>query len=85
MSAALENAVSAKDDHQDISIRRYKPLIGALIENIDLTKPLSDRKREPPWTTAKIQDFHVRLKIQMTDNGSGITLTERIIEFDQPA
>ncbi len=31
--------------HQDLTVRRYKPLVGALIENVDLTKPLSDRNK----------------------------------------
>ncbi len=42
MSVALEKgAAKAERAHQDIIIRPYKPLIGAVIENIDLTRPLS--------------------------------------------
>jgi taurine dioxygenase len=46
MSAVLERspARNAKD-HQDIRVRKYKPLIGAVIENLDLTRPLSDDNR----------------------------------------
>ena len=47
MSVALErNSAQSKHGHQDISIRPYKPLIGAVIENIDLTRPLSDQNKQ---------------------------------------
>lgn len=46
MSIALdEPAVATTEPHQDLSVRRYKPLIGAVIENVDLTRPLSERNR----------------------------------------
>lgn len=51
MSTALkDSAVAATQphldpSHQDLSVRRYKPLVGALIENVDLTRPLSDRNK----------------------------------------
>jgi taurine dioxygenase len=51
MSIALKDSAVAitqpqqDSSHQDLSVRRYKPLIGALIENVDLTKPLSDRNK----------------------------------------
>lgn len=43
MSAVLERS-SAKE-HQDLRVRKYKPLVGAVIENIDLTQPLSEDNR----------------------------------------
>jgi taurine dioxygenase len=52
MSIALKDSAAASSQphqdasHQDLSVRRYKPLVGALIENVDLTKPLSDRNRQ---------------------------------------
>ncbi|SEB21186.1 TauD/TfdA dioxygenase family protein [Paraburkholderia sartisoli] len=46
MSTVLENPVSQSGNaHQDIRVRRYKPLIGAVIENVDLSRPLSDDNR----------------------------------------
>jgi taurine dioxygenase len=51
MSIALKDSAVAitqphqDSSHQDLSVRRYKPLVGALIENVDLTKPLSDRNK----------------------------------------
>ncbi|MCK1465205.1 TauD/TfdA family dioxygenase [Bradyrhizobium sp. 2] len=47
MAIVLEKPVAeTTEPHQNLSIRRYKPLIGAVIENADLTKPLSDRNRQ---------------------------------------
>lgn len=47
MSIALEKAPIAVEGHQDIQVRPYKPLIGAVIENVDFSQPLSDaNKRE---------------------------------------
>ncbi|MGF6659299.1 taurine dioxygenase [Paraburkholderia atlantica] len=42
MSSVLEVQQPHSAAHQDIRVRRYKPLIGAVIENIDLSQPLSD-------------------------------------------
>jgi taurine dioxygenase len=42
MSTVLEVQQSQSAAHQDIRVRRYKPLIGAVIENVDLSQPLSD-------------------------------------------
>lgn len=47
MAVVLEQPVAeATKSHQNLSVRPYKPLIGAVIENVDLTKPLSDRNRQ---------------------------------------
>jgi taurine dioxygenase len=47
MSVAIEkDTAETKQAHQDLTIRLYEPLIGAVIENIDLTKPLSDQNRQ---------------------------------------
>ncbi len=52
MSIALKDSAAAisqphqESSHQDLTVRRYKPLVGALIENVDLTKPLSDRNKQ---------------------------------------
>ncbi|MDH2399889.1 TauD/TfdA family dioxygenase [Bradyrhizobium sp. SSUT18] len=47
MAVVLEQSVAeTAKSHQNLSVRPYKPLIGAVIENVDLTKPLSDRNRE---------------------------------------
>lgn len=46
VSTVLEKVVSqSTGTHQDIRIRRYKPLIGAVVENIDLSQALSDENR----------------------------------------
>ncbi|QOZ67326.1 TauD/TfdA dioxygenase family protein [Bradyrhizobium arachidis] len=45
MAVVLEKPV-AETTGQNLSIRPYKPLIGAVIENVDLAKPLSDRNRQ---------------------------------------
>ena len=46
MSTVLEQPQSHVDGHQELRVRRYKPLIGAVIENVDLSKPLSDDNRQ---------------------------------------
>lgn len=43
MSAVLERKQAT--EHQDIRVRKYKPLVGAVVENIDLSKPLSEENR----------------------------------------
>jgi taurine dioxygenase len=43
MTVALASAPQGtRDTHQDIRIHRYKPLVGAIVENADLSRPLSD-------------------------------------------
>ena len=44
MSAVLERSSTAKG-HQDLSVRKYKPLVGAVIDNVNLAEPLSDDNR----------------------------------------
>jgi taurine dioxygenase len=47
MSTVLDHPQSqAGNAHQDLRVRRYKPLIGAVIENVDLSKPLSEDNRQ---------------------------------------
>ncbi|MDH2344065.1 MULTISPECIES: TauD/TfdA family dioxygenase [unclassified Bradyrhizobium] len=47
MTVVLEQSVAeTAKSHQNLSIRPYKPLIGAVIDNVDLAKPLSDRNRQ---------------------------------------
>ncbi len=47
MAVVLEKSVAeTTGSHQNLSVRPYKPLIGAVIENVDLSKPLSDRNRQ---------------------------------------
>ncbi len=47
MSTVLDkSAVELGQAHQDIHVRRYKPRIGAVVENIDLGRPLSDDNRQ---------------------------------------
>lgn len=46
MSTVLEQPQSQADAHQELRVRRYKPLIGAVIENVDLSKPLSEANRQ---------------------------------------
>jgi taurine dioxygenase len=46
MSSVLEQPrTRSAGTHQEIRVRRYKPLIGAVIDNIDLSQPLSDDNR----------------------------------------
>ena len=46
MSTVLEQPIAnATRSHQDIHVRRYKPRIGAVIDHIDLSQPLSDDNR----------------------------------------
>ncbi|BAO91476.1 TauD/TfdA dioxygenase family protein [Caballeronia cordobensis] len=49
MSTVLENreaqANKQAEGHQDLRVRRYKPLVGAVIENVDLAAPLSEDNR----------------------------------------
>jgi taurine dioxygenase len=46
MSTVLDHPQSQSAAHQDLQVRRYKPLIGAVIENVDLAQPLSDANRQ---------------------------------------
>ncbi|CAD6520816.1 Alpha-ketoglutarate-dependent taurine dioxygenase [Paraburkholderia hiiakae] len=46
MSTVLEQPQSQAGAHQELRVRRYKPLIGAVIENVDLSKPLSEANRQ---------------------------------------
>ncbi|KRR10776.1 TauD/TfdA dioxygenase family protein [Bradyrhizobium valentinum] len=47
MAVALKASASEpKQPHQNLSVRRYKPLIGAVIDDVDLTRPLSDRNKQ---------------------------------------
>jgi len=47
MSTVLDHPQSqAGNAHQDLRVRRYKPLIGAVIDNVDLSKPLSEDNRQ---------------------------------------
>lgn len=34
------------EGHQDLRVRRYKPLVGAVIDNVDLAAPLSEDNRQ---------------------------------------
>ena len=46
MSTVLDHPQPQADVHQDLHVRRYKPLIGAVIDNVDLSKPLSESNRQ---------------------------------------
>jgi taurine dioxygenase len=46
MSTVLEHQQSQSTTHQDLRVRRYKPLIGAVIESVDLSKPLSEENQQ---------------------------------------
>jgi taurine dioxygenase len=46
MSTVLEQHASQAGAHQELRVRRYKPLIGAVIENVDLSQPLSEANRQ---------------------------------------
>lgn len=46
MSAVLDQpSPQSANQHQELRVRRYKPLIGAVIENVDLSQPLSEDNR----------------------------------------
>ena len=58
MSVALQEPVDdVKSLHQSLSIHPYKPLIGAVIENVDLSRPLSERNRQD-LNRALVRDLH---------------------------
>jgi taurine dioxygenase len=46
MSTVLEPHQSESSAHQNLQVRRYKPLIGAVIESVDLSQPLSEENRQ---------------------------------------
>jgi taurine dioxygenase len=46
MSTVLDHQQPQSVSHQELHVRRYKPLIGAVIENVDLSKPLSDENQQ---------------------------------------
>ncbi|WP_028216340.1 TauD/TfdA dioxygenase family protein [Paraburkholderia oxyphila] len=46
MSTVLKPSQPEADADQELHVRRYKPLIGAVIENVDLSKPLSESNRQ---------------------------------------
>ncbi|WP_244146070.1 hypothetical protein [Paraburkholderia caledonica] len=46
MSTVLDHPQSQADTHQDLHVRRYKPLNGAVIDNVDLSQPLSETNRQ---------------------------------------
>ncbi|RZN33568.1 TauD/TfdA family dioxygenase [Bradyrhizobium sp. Leo121] len=74
MSIALaEAAVGNTGQHQDLSVRRYKPLIGAVIENVDLTKPLSDRNKQD-LNRALIEHGVIFIRNQALDSGQHVEL-----------
>ncbi|KAA1007255.1 taurine dioxygenase [Paraburkholderia panacisoli] len=45
MSTVSELQHPQSADHQDLRVRRYKPLVGAVIENVDLSRSLSDENQ----------------------------------------
>lgn len=45
MSTVLELQHPQSVAHQELRVRQYKPLIGAVIENVDLSRPLSDENQ----------------------------------------
>jgi taurine dioxygenase len=46
MSAVFDQpSLQSANPHQELRIRRYKPLIGAVIESVDLSQPLSEDNR----------------------------------------
>jgi taurine dioxygenase len=46
MSTVLDRQQSPSTVHQELRVRRYKPLIGAVIDNVDLSQPLSETNRQ---------------------------------------
>ncbi|WP_144114014.1 TauD/TfdA dioxygenase family protein [Paraburkholderia sp. BCC1886] len=46
MSTVLEHQSQQSAAHQPLRVRRYKPLIGAVIENVDLSQPLSEDNQQ---------------------------------------
>ena len=81
MAVVLEQSIAeTKNSHQNLSISPYKPLIGAVIENVDLTKPLSGRNRQD-LNRALVEHGVIFIRNQALNDAKRLSLDDSIAEL----